>query len=29
MSSLNEIVEFVKDDLVIVKKNIQELSKNE
>ena len=29
MSSLNEIVEFVKDDLVIVKKNIQELSKKE
>ena len=29
MSSLNEIVEFVKDDLVIVKKNIQELSNKE
>tara|TARA_B100001029_G_scaffold87142_1_gene71495 strand:+ start:57 stop:1022 length:966 start_codon:yes stop_codon:yes gene_type:complete len=29
MSSLKEIVEFVKDDLVIVKKNIQELSKKE
>ena len=29
MLSLNEIVEFVKDDLVIVKKNIQELSKKE
>tara|TARA_S200000501_G_scaffold200638_1_gene188749 strand:- start:136 stop:1104 length:969 start_codon:yes stop_codon:yes gene_type:complete len=29
MSSLNEIVEIVKDDLFIVKKNIQELSKKE
>tara|TARA_A100001015_G_scaffold100726_1_gene111825 strand:+ start:2389 stop:3354 length:966 start_codon:yes stop_codon:yes gene_type:complete len=29
MTSLSEIVEFVKDDLIIVKKNIQELSKKE
>ena len=29
MPSLKEIVEFVKDDLVVVKKNIQELSKKE
>ena len=29
MTSLIEIVEFVKDDLIIVKKNIQELSKKE
>ena len=29
MLRLNEIVEFVKDDLVIVKKNIQELSNKE
>ena len=27
MTSLSEIVEYVKDDLIIVKKNIQELSK--
>ena len=29
MSSFSEIVEFVKDDLIIVKKNIEELSKKE
>jgi len=29
MSSFNEIVDFVKDDLIIVKKNIEELSKKE
>ena len=29
MSSFNEIIEYVKDDLIIVKKNIEELSEKE